>query len=202
MLMNRASQTLRRLIVTLMLACGVLFAQAAQAKVTITFWSQEFGSNFPHAFFTIDGTPDAGGDPVHISYGFTAKTITPAILMGTVAGRIDATKQSYIDNSNAHFSLPITDAQYTQILSLVDEWGESGDHHYNLNKRNCVHFVAEAMRRAGLTVEEPKTLMKKPRSFSQWIEKLNQTAIKVIELPASDYYASLKALPATSAAIN
>lgn len=174
------------------LACAMLWLASvvpAQAQVVITFWSQEFGQNFPHAFFTLEGTPEAGGAPVKASYGFTAKTISPAILMGSVGGRIDETKQSYIDRSNAHFSTVLTDAQYAAVLRLVDEWGVNGDSHYNLNRRNCVHFVAEAARRSGLTVAEEKRLMKKPRSFTQSMAAMNAGKVRVFELPAKEYYA-------------
>ncbi|MGN5373626.1 hypothetical protein [Sphingomonas hankookensis] len=163
----------------------------AQAAVTITFWSQEFGQNFPHAFFTFSGTPDAGGPAVNESYGFTAKAITPALLMGSVGGRIDRPRPSYIARSNAHFSVVLSDAQYAAVRALVAEWGEAGDSHYNLNRRNCVHFVAEAARRSGLQVVEDRTLMKKPRSFVQSVERANAGRVTVIELPASAYFATL-----------
>lgn len=163
----------------------------AQAAVTITFWSQEFGRNFPHAFFSFSGSPDAGGPAVNESYGFTAKAITPALLTGSVGGRIDRPKPAYIDRSNAHFSVVLTDAQYAAVRSLIDEWGEQGDSHYNLNRRNCVHFVAEAARRSGLVVVEDRRLMKKPRSFTQSLERANAGRVTVIELPARAYFASL-----------
>jgi hypothetical protein len=163
----------------------------AQAQVTITFWSQETGTKFPHAFFTLHGTREASGEPVDLSYGFTAKAITPAILMGSVAGRIDETDPRYIMRSNAHFSAVLTDTQYDAVLRLVEEWGEQGDHHYNLNRRNCVHFIAEAARRAGLVVIEPKKLMKKPRSFTQSLVPLNAGRVLALDVPAKQYYAQL-----------
>lgn len=181
---------------TLFLALGLAPARAA---VTITFWSQEFGSHFPHAFFTLHGTPDAGGAPVNTSYGFTLKRISPAALFGNVPGDVHVTKQDYIDRSNAHFSIVLTDAQYAEVLKLVEEWGPRGNSTYNLNRRNCVHFVAEAMRRSGLTVVEAKKLMKKPRSFTQSIADLNAPRITRLEMPADRYYATLR-LPRTNAA--
>ncbi|MCC2975212.1 hypothetical protein LK533_00805 [Sphingomonas sp. PL-96] len=164
-------------------------AGPAQAGVTISFWSHEFGNEFPHAFFVLEGTPDAGGEPVQASYGFTAKAITPAILMGSVPGRIDETKHGYIENSDVHFSVMLTDAQYADVLRLVEEWGEAGDHHYNLNRRNCVHFVAEAARRSGLTVVEVRQLMKKPRSFVHSLEPLNQGRVRLLEMDGEKFYA-------------
>lgn len=186
---DRLLRPILRALALLLLALGSVVP--AQAAVTITFWSQEFGQNFPHAFFTFSGAPDAGGPAINESYGFTAKAITPALLMGSVGGMIDRPKPSYIAKSNAHFSVVLTDAQYATIRALIDEWGANGDSHYNLNRRNCVHFVAEAARRSGLTVVEDRKLMKKPRSFIQSVEHANAGRVTVIELPAKAYFASL-----------
>jgi hypothetical protein len=169
----------------------LLFAALpAQAKVVITFWSYENGGDFPHAFFTIHGTPDRGGPPVKLSYGFTAKTITPAILLSSVAGKIDVTTKSYIAKGTPHFSTSISDAQYDAVLRQVSEWNAKGGNSYNVNKRNCVHFSAEAMRRSGLRVVEDPKLIKKPRSFTRSIAALNVGRVNVIEKPSSAYVAA------------
>lgn len=170
-----------------LLALGL--AAPARAGVTISFWSHEFGNDFPHTFFVLEGTPDAGGPPVQATYGFTAKAITPAILMGNVPGRIDEAKHGYVLGSDVHFSVMLTDAQYADILRLVEEWGETGDHHYNLNRRNCVHFVAEAARRSGLTVVEERKLMKKPRSFIDSLEPRNAGRIRLLNMDGKAFYA-------------
>ncbi len=161
--------------------------EPAAAKVRITFWSREEGQMFPHAFFTLDGIPDRGGRPVDLSYGFTAKVISPAILFGDVAGKIDLTPKSYIMGSFAHFSVWLSDAQYDSILHLTEEWGEKGDHHYSASKRNCVHFVAEAARRAGLRVTIPPKLVKKPHAFLDSVLAANPQVIRV-EATAKVFY--------------
>lgn len=182
-------------LLALLLLVGV--APRADAAVTITFWSHEFGNEFPHAFFTLVGTPDAGGAPVDLNYGFTAKTITPAILMGTVAGRLDAAKPDYVRRSDAQFAVVLTDAQYADILALTREWGEEGDHRYSLNKRNCVHFVQEAARRSGVAVVSFPQLMKKPRSYLKAVAAANAGTVRVIGQPGSTYLASSSATPVT-----
>ncbi|VXC72867.1 hypothetical protein [Sphingomonas sp. AX6] len=202
--MTDLSRIVRRFCLSLLLASGLLASLPASAQVTVTFWSQEFGENFPHAFFQLRGTPQAGGAPVDAYYGFTAKAISPAILWGTVAGRIDRPTPGYVRKSNAHFSAVVTDAQYNALLALVREWDDKmGDGDYNLNRRNCVHFIAEAMRRAGLQVVEEKKLMKKPRSFTQSIAAMNVGRVAVIEQDAREYLAGLPPLavaPAPGAA--
>lgn len=171
-----------------------LAAVPAQARVTITFWSYENGGDFPHAFFTVHGVPDRGGKPVQGAWGFTPKAVTPAMLLGTVAGKIDYTTKKYVSRSIAHFSVPISDVQYDSVIRLVGEWGAKGNNSYNLNRRNCVHFVAEAMRRSGLRVMEDKKLMKKPRSFTRSIAALNPGRVAVIDKPATTYLAATPGL--------
>lgn len=178
----------------------------AQAAVVITFWSHDFKDSFPHTFFTLRGVPDAGGAPVDVNYGFTAKSISPALLWGTVPGRIDIADPEYMAGSDAQFSTVLSDAQYADVLALVREWDEkTGDGHYNLNKRNCVHFVQEAARRSGLaSLDQPK-LMKKPRSFLLAVEGANTAHITMLNQHGKDYLASLQpvqpvpasAIPAT-----
>jgi hypothetical protein len=173
----------------------MLAAVPARAAVTITFWSHELGNSFPHAFFTLRGVPDAGGDPVDANYGFTAKSVTPAILMGPVAGKLDIAKPRYIDGSTAQFSVALTDAQFTDILALVALWGGPGEaSRYRLNTHNCVHFVQEAARRAGLTDLERPGLMKRPRSYLQSIARANAGKVTVIAKQGRDYLPTLAVL--------
>ncbi|MBB3692154.1 hypothetical protein [Sphingomonas sp. BK580] len=167
-----------------------LAASPAQAAVTMTFWSRDFGNYFPHAFFQLRGTLDAGGAPVDASYGFTARSITPAILFGNVAGRIERPKLGYMQGSRVRFAVTLSDPQYAAVLALVRAWdATTGDSTYNLGKRNCVTFVREAARRAGLvTVDFPK-LMKKPTSFLRAVATANAAQVRVIEQDGRTYLA-------------
>jgi hypothetical protein len=181
---------------TLLAALLWIAAAPAWAGVTITFWSHEFGNSFPHAFFTLRGVPDAGGPPVDANYGFTAKAISPAILWGTVAGKVEPSKPNYIAGSDAQFAVVLTDEQYAAILRHVAAWDEkTGNARYNLNKRNCVHFVKEAARIAGLTDLDRPKLMKKPRSYLLSIGAANKARVVTIGQPGKVYLAGLPPLP-------
>jgi hypothetical protein len=184
-----------RFLSLLLALCALLAAPAAQAAITITFWSHEFGSHFPHAFFTLRGIPEAGGNPVDANYGFTPKAITPAILMGTVPGRLDIAKAAYIAKSDAQFSVVLTDAQYARILALVAGWSDkTGDGRYNMNSRNCIHFVAEAARIAGVARLDFPALMKKPRSYLRAVAAANAAQVQVIAMDGRAYLAVLPPL--------
>jgi hypothetical protein len=179
------------------LALLLLFGLAlpAQAAVTITFWSHEFGNSFPHAFFSLRGVPDAGGAPVDANYGFTAKAVSPAILFGAVPGRVEPSKSAYVDSSDAQFSVVLTDAQYTQVLALVAAWDEkTGDATYRLNTRNCVHFVKEAARVAGLTGLDFPKLMKKPRSYLLAVQAANKGRVTAVNQKGKEYLTTLPPL--------
>lgn len=189
---------LLRSVLALLICLGV--ALPARAAVTITFWSHELGNSFPHAFITLRGTPDAGGAPIDANYGFTAKSVTPALLFGSVPGEVEPAKPSYIAGSDAQFSVVLTDAQYAQILHLIAAWDEkTGDGHYNLNNRNCVHFVKEAARIAGLMDLDRPKLMKKPRSYLLSIGEANQSRVAMVGLHGKAYLAGLPPLAGAAA---
>lgn len=162
----------RLLLLALLLGLGV----PAQAAVTITFLSRDFGESFPHAFVEVTGATDA--DPataVDTNYGFTAKAVTPAILMGSVGGKVDQVDAGYVRKSQRHFAVRLSDAQYAEVLRTVDEWRNLPAPSYNLNRRNCVHFVAAVARAIGLDAADAPGLMKKPRSFLVGVTAKNPT---------------------------
>ncbi|MEG3173568.1 hypothetical protein U1708_15235 [Sphingomonas sp. ZB1N12] len=181
---------LLRLIALLVFYVGSVLP--AQAAVTITFWSHELGNSFPHAFFTLRGIPDAGGPPVDTNVGFTAKSVSPALLMGPVAGKLDIAKPGYVAGSDAQFSVVMSDAQYEAVLRLVDAWSEGKpDSVYRLSDHNCVTFVKEAARIVGLTgIDQPK-LMKKPRSYLKAVLAENTGRVTSVGLRGKAYLATL-----------
>ena len=167
---------LRNRIPFFFLAMLLLFGLAGQAlaAVEIAFYSRELGgNNFPHAFVSLKGTVDATGEAVDTSYGFTAKAVTPAILLGSVAGEVVVEGERQIARSDRQFAFTLTDEQYRAVMAVVEEWRNRRQPSYNLNRRNCVHFVGELARAAGLRVEEERRLMRRPRSFLQHVRSLN-----------------------------
>ncbi len=146
----------------------------AAAAVEIAFYSRELGgNNFPHAFVVLHGTLDATGETVDTSYGFTAHSITPGILWGSVRGEVLVEGERQIARSVRQFALTLSDERYRAVMAVVDRWRNMSQPSYNLNRRNCVHFVAELAAAAGLRVEQVPRLMKKPRSFLLHLRGLN-----------------------------
>ena len=157
----------------LMTAMLLLLSPAAKAEVVATFYSHDLDDHFPHALIVVKGTVDSSGEVVDTNYGFTAVNVSPAILWGSVKGKIETQPVKYVDHSDPHFSIRLTEEQYGQLLALIEEWRNLPGKSYNLNKRNCVHFVMEAAALLGLEVNRESKLMKKPKSFLLEVMKLN-----------------------------
>jgi hypothetical protein len=158
-----------------LLAFLLLGLQApAAAAVEIAFYSRELGgNNFPHAFVALHGTVDATGEQVNTTYGFTAHSVTPALLFGSVSGEVVVEGERQRARSTRQFALTLTDERYRAVMAVVEQWRNRPQPSYNLNHRNCVHFVAELARAVGLRVEEVPGLMKRPRSFLLHVRGLN-----------------------------
>ena len=164
---------LRKLFPVLLILAAFATPASALARVTASFYSHELGSSFPHAFVTVEGTLDRGGPAINDSFGFTAVSVTPAILMGSVKGKVESVTAKYRENSNRQFSVRLSDTQFDALMALVDTWRKLPGKSYNLNRRNCVHFAGEAARVVGLKVVLDPKLMKKPRSFLLSLIELN-----------------------------
>lgn len=159
----------------LALSLFALVPGQARADVVATFYSHDFGDHFPHAFIVLKGRLDSTGEMVDTNYGFTAVSVSPAILMGSVKGMIETKDAKYVAKSNPHFALKLSDAEYRKLLDHVDRWRNMPGKSYSLNKRNCVHFVMEAAALLGLSVNRNSKFFKKPKSFVLEMMKLNPT---------------------------
>ncbi|MFL6858134.1 MAG: hypothetical protein ACJ8DZ_07975 [Allosphingosinicella sp.] len=150
----------------------LLGAVPAAAAVQITFYSKELGASFPHAFITLAGTLDRSGERIAKDYGFSAKTLSPAILWGRVAGEvIDDHGANYIAASNRHFTLTLSDADYDKVMATIARWRALPQPSYDLETRNCIHFVADVAASLGMQSAVAKKLVKKPRSY---LDKLTE----------------------------
>lgn len=163
---------IRRLLLALALALGI--AAPASAEVTLSFYSFNgaFGGRFPHAFVRWQGTL-SDGTPVNGNAGFTAKSISPAILLGSVTHTIWVEEEQYMDEANRHFELTIDDATFARVQAEVEAWRNLPGKGYNLNRRNCVHFVWRMAELVGLRADDPGELKKKPKAYLNHLIDLN-----------------------------
>jgi hypothetical protein len=182
----------RRLFAWLAAALLALAPWPAVAAVSITFYSKELGASFPHAFFILEGAPDRGGDRVDDDYGFTAKTVSPAILWGKVKGEVISDHSpSYVKGSDKHFTLTLTDSEYDRVAETIARWREAPQPSYDLDRHNCVHFVADVAASVGLKADT-RRLMKKPTSFLRSLTNANRP---LLEARRAVFYGESKAAP-------
>ena len=170
-----ASSYLARLRLALAALLLAFAGGPAWAAVEVTFYSHQFGSSFPHAFVIVEGTLDRGGPRISEDYGFSAKTISPAILMGRVKGEVISDHgRNYVKGSKPHFTLKISDAEYDALMATVQRWRTLKQPSYSLNKQNCVHFVGELAASLGMKAAALKGLMKKPTSYLERVTQDNR----------------------------
>ena len=160
-------------------------ASPAFAEVQIHFYSKDFASTFPHGFVRLTGTVDSTGESIDTNYGFTPVQIGPRILAGPVRGMIQTVKPEYVARSVRHFSLVLSEEQYSAVLAIVEQWRTTPQPSYRLNGRNCVDFVAALATSLGLSAAPDPKLMKKPRSFLQKVTRDNASLIAQWRAPLS-----------------
>lgn len=155
-----------------MLLMTASFSVAARAEVAVTFYSHDFGKNFPHAFFVAKGET-SDGKKVDTAFGFTAVNVSPTILFGSVNGHVKAPSADYIASSNPHFTVKVDDRKYRELMGVVQKWQAIPQKSYSLNKRNCVHFINDAIKTLDLKTNLKTANWKKPRSFMEEVMRLN-----------------------------
>ncbi len=155
-------------------ALALLLPAAAQAAVEITFYSREFGTQFPHGFVTLDGTLDRSGERIDANYGFTATHVSPGILFGSVRGEVGPVGDGYVRGSEAHFALTLSDVEYDQVMATVARYQALPQPSYSLNRRNCVHFIADVAASLGMAAELPRNLRRRPGAFSESLIRANR----------------------------
>ena len=152
------------------------FAPQAQAKVTVYFHSFNgslFFGRYPHTFVVFDGTLDKTGEKIFENFGFSAKVAGPGVLAGPVEHMIVVEEQKYIDSTNRHFSTEVDDATYRRMKAEVELWRHAPGKYYELDTRNCIHFVGRLAELAGLKVQYPKKLIRKPKAWLNLVTGLN-----------------------------
>lgn len=150
----------------------LLLPYQAQAEVTLTFYSHNFGSNYPHAFVEIKGNLETG-EIIEEDLGFTPAFVGPNVLLGSVKGIIKGVPKGYKENSDPHFAIVVSDETYHEIKSFTEDWLTSRKKSYNLNKRNCVHYIGAMLNLVDIKTNTESRYFKKPKSFLKETLSLN-----------------------------
>lgn len=165
-----------RLLTRFLLLLALMWSAPALAEVQIHFHSFNgsvlFG-RYPHTFIVLDGTLQATGERVNENYGFSARVAGPAVLAGPVEHMVMTEKQKNIPNTNRHFSMTLTDGQYRRIVAEVRAWQNAPGKYYDLEQRNCIHFVGRMAELLGLKVDYPSDMLRRPKRWLNHITALN-----------------------------
>ncbi len=151
------------------------WAPVAQADVQLAFHSfngSVLWGRYPHTFVSMEGTLD-DGTAIHENYGFSAKRASPAVLSGPVEHIVMTEKDKWLEKTNRHFTVTIDDAKYWEIRKEVARWRDAPGQYYDLDTRNCIHFIGAIAQMVGLRIEYPKDLLRKPRSWLNHISAIN-----------------------------
>ena len=162
--------------ILLVLAALAAWHAPAQAKIDVAFHSFNgsviFG-RYPHTFVAFDGTLDDTGEKIHENYGFSAKSAGPAVLLGPVKQIVMTEKEKYLKSTNTHFTITVDDATYRRMKAEVIAWRDAPGKVYDLDTRNCIHFVGRMAELAGLRVDYPEDMLRKPKAWLNHIAALN-----------------------------
>lgn len=164
-----------RLLATFLALLTLAWASPALADVKLSFHSfngSVLVGRYPHTFIVLEDELE-NGQKVNENYGFTAKSAGPAVLNGPVEHDILIEKPKYISSTNRHFTVTITDAQYRKIVAEMKAWRDAPGKYYDLDTRNCIHFVGAMAQIVGLKVEYPKDMLRRPKKWLNYITSLN-----------------------------
>jgi hypothetical protein len=158
-----------------LLVASLLLSLAApvQAQLTAHFYARDFGSHYPHALVHIDGRL-ASGQRVAVNYGFTARAVTRDVLARPVPGYVQTLDAAGMATMERQFSVAIDDAAYRRLLTRVAAWQRQRQPAYDLNARNCVHFVMDMAAALGLKVNRRSAHFQLPRRFLDELRALNR----------------------------
>lgn len=178
-----------------------LVAGPAWAAVTLTFYAHP-GARvrdgyllFPHAYVHATGSLDDTGDAVDWAAGYTARDPGPQLLFMRGTGLVEYPDARYIGEGRPYLRLTVDDATYRALRARAAWWATPEGSVYDLRRRNCISFVADLARVAGLrTASEPSM---KPGTFLEATAALNplaawregdfpQPVLPIVTEPAAD----------------
>lgn len=158
-----------------------LFAGAAAAEIQLSFYAHP-GARvrdgyllFPHAYVHATGMIEATGEVVDWSAGFTAASPGPHLLFVKGPGVVAEPDARYVSEGQGFLTVVLDDAAFQTIRERAEWWNSPEGRTYDLRRRNCITFIADLARLAGLaTAREPSM---RPGGFLEATAALNPEAV-------------------------
>lgn len=148
----------------------------AEARVRVSFHSfngSVFWGRYPHAFVVFDGTLEDTGARVRENFGFSAIYTSQAITNRPAEHEIIVENEETIPETNLHFTITLSDARYRQMRDEVERWRNHPGRYYDLDERNCIHFVARMAELAGLQADVPQSYLRRPKAWLNYVTRNN-----------------------------
>jgi hypothetical protein len=101
----------------------------------------------------------------------------PQLLFVSGKGVLSRPDERYLAEAIDYAAVPISDETYQTMHERLDHWREGQCSTYNLNRRNCISFVAEMARMAGLQTPRENTLS--PNGFLEDMVAMNPGIVLV-----------------------
>ncbi|GGD54555.1 hypothetical protein GRI62_04035 [Erythrobacter arachoides] len=167
---------LRKFVAALLLMLGSFgFATPALADVQVSFHSfngSVLWGRYPHTFIVLDGTL-ANGTRVNENYGFSARNSAEAITQGPAQHMILTETANSIAQTNRHFTVTVNDQTYRRLRAEVIAWRDYPGRYYDLDERNCIHFVSRMAQLVGLRSDVPSEYVRRPKAWLNYITRRN-----------------------------
>ena len=147
----------------------------ARAEIDVHFHSFNgsiFFGRYPHTFVVFEGTL-GDGTQVNENFGFSARSTSAAIRSTPAEHMILIEDAETIEDTNRHFSVSVSDEDYRKLRAEVMRWRDYPGKYYDLDERNCIHFVAALARMAGLSADVPSRYLRKPKAWLNYISQRN-----------------------------
>lgn len=165
-----------RLIAAIMLVfAGLGIATPALAEVNVHFQSfngSVLWGRYPHTFVVFEGTLE-DGTRVNENFGFSARSSAQAITSGPAEHMIITEDEDTIPDTNRHFTVTVSPAQYRRMRAEVLRWRNHPGRFYDLDENNCIHFVSRMAEMVGLRTDVPSQYLRRPKAWLNYITRRN-----------------------------
>jgi len=165
----------KRLMSLLALVVGLSIATGASAQVVLTFAAKraEDSLGIPHSYLRITGTTESG-EAIQRTFGYMPIEQSPLLALG------DRVRGAVIDEPEAEIewervtpfiSVQVPDTTLDAVIVRFRYWNENQNGGYDAWSQNCIAFLADIARTAGLKVPPGSHLS--PSGFLETLAELN-----------------------------
>jgi hypothetical protein len=82
-------------------------------------------------------------------------------------------KERYLRSTNKHFTVTVSDTTYHRMMQEMAAWRDAPGKYYELDTRNCIHFVGAIAQLAGLRVDYPSSMIRHPKRWLNHVTTMN-----------------------------